>query len=222
MLAQIVSLIVLCAALFAAAAVASSASPTAVKEETKPNGLKIITTHVPDTCTETAGKTKNHDKLFMHYTGYIDESSDQGIPGRKFDSSGGKKPFTFFLGAGRVIQGWDQGLLDMCTGEKRTLIIPPELGYGDQGAGVDIPPGATIKFDVELIHFVDSAAPKKPKRNIFAEMDADNDNYVSNPEFESWFTNQNMDIPRGVWEKEDKDGDRKISLEEFSGPKGEL
>merc|ERR1712116_51150 len=63
----------------------------------------------------------------------------------------GRDPFSFQLGAGQVIKGWDQGLTDMCIGEKRTLTIPPQLGYGDQGAGNVIPPGATLKFDVELV-----------------------------------------------------------------------
>ena len=60
-------------------------------------------------------------------------------------------PFEFDFGAGRVIRGWDQGLIDMCPGDKRILTIPPHLGYGDRGAGGVIPGGATLKFEVELL-----------------------------------------------------------------------
>eukprot|EP00944_MAST-04C_sp_MAST-4C-sp1_P010185 g10185.t1 len=89
--------------------------------------------------------------MSMHYTGTIDESSPTGEKGKQFDSSIGRAPFSFRLGAGEVIKGWDQGLLGICVGEKRTLIIPASLGYGDQGAGADIPGGATLKFTVECL-----------------------------------------------------------------------
>jgi FKBP-type peptidyl-prolyl cis-trans isomerase len=99
--------------------------------------LEIIKTHVPDSCDV---KSKNGDQLFMHYTGSIDESSETGKKGAVFDSSLTRgTPFDFPLGGGRVIQGWDKGLVDMCVGEKRTLIIPPNMGYGERGAGGAIP-----------------------------------------------------------------------------------
>lgn len=85
----------------------------------------------------------------VHYTGwlYVD-----GKRGKKFDSSRDRgEPFAFPLGAARVIQGWDEGVAGMKIGGKRTLIIPPAAGYGDSGAGADIPGGATLIFDVELL-----------------------------------------------------------------------
>ena len=87
----------------------------------------------------------------MHYTGSIDESSATGTKGSVFDSSLRRNtPFDFYLGAGRVIQGWDKGLLDMCVGEKRTLIIPPDMGYGERGAGGAIP-GTIILYIYTLL-----------------------------------------------------------------------
>jgi FK506-binding protein 14 len=88
------------------------------------------------------------------------------------------QPFNFQLGAGQVIKGWDQGLLDMCVGEKRKLVIPPHLGYGDRGAGNVIPGGATLFFDVELVNIGDSP----PTTNVFKEIDDNKDLQLSRDE----------------------------------------
>lgn len=85
------------------------------------------------------------DSVSVHYTGTL-------VDGTKFDSSLDRgQPFSFTLGEGRVIQGWEQGVLGMTIGEKRKLTIPAHLGYGDSGSGSLIPPGATLIFEVELL-----------------------------------------------------------------------
>jgi FKBP-type peptidyl-prolyl cis-trans isomerase FkpA len=88
----------------------------------------------------------------VHYTGWLYDPSKADGKGTKFDSSLDRhEPFVFFLGGGQVIQGWDEGFAGMKVGGKRTLIIPPNMGYGVHGAGSVIPPNATLIFDVELL-----------------------------------------------------------------------
>ena len=88
----------------------------------------------------------------VHYTGWIYSPAASDKKGKKFDSSIDRgAPFSFPLGAGRVIKGWDQGVVGMKTGGRRTLIIPPEMGYGARGAGDVIPPNTALIFDVELL-----------------------------------------------------------------------
>jgi len=88
----------------------------------------------------------------MHYTGWLFDTAAPENKGTKFDSSLDRgEPFPFLLGGGQVIAGWDQGVAGMKVGGKRRLVIPAHLGYGDQGAGGVIPPGATLVFDVELV-----------------------------------------------------------------------
>jgi len=97
--------------------------------------------------TASAGQT-----VSVHYTGWLFDANATDNKGKKFDSSVDRgRPFEFPLGAGRVIKGWDNGFEGMKVGGKRTLIIPPEMGYGERGAGSSIPPNATLLFDVEML-----------------------------------------------------------------------
>ena len=86
----------------------------------------------------------------------------------------------------QVIKGWDEGIVGMCVGEKRKLIVPPELGYGDQGAGEVIPGGATLHFDVELLNIAEGPAPV----NVFKEIDTNTDMQVSREELNDYLNKQ--------------------------------
>ena len=107
-------------------------------------GLQTI-----DTQPGTGAEARKGQTVTVHYTGWLYQNGQQGA---KFDSSRDRNdPFRFALGAGMVIRGWDEGVAGMKVGGQRTLIIPPELGYGARGAGAVIPPNATLKLDVELL-----------------------------------------------------------------------
>ncbi len=102
-----------------------------------------------DTVPGTGDQAVKGAAVTVHYTGWLYVN---GHRGKKFDSSlDSGRPFTFRLGAGEVIEGWDQGIEGMKVGGKRELIIPPQLGYGEKGAPPDIPPSSTLDFEVELL-----------------------------------------------------------------------
>ena len=129
----------LAAVLFTLAAVSAEVKETE-------SGLKVEYISKPDACDKVA---RNGDMLSMHYVGTLES-------GAKFDSSYDRsEPFKFQIGVGQVIKGWEEGVLGMCVGEKRKLIVPPALGYGDKGAGDIIPGGATLYFEVELIEILE-------------------------------------------------------------------
>lgn len=107
---------------------------------------------ITDTTIGTGAEAVKGKTVVVHYTGWLYDASKSDHKGRKFDSSVDRgTPFTFPLGAGRVIRGWDEGVAGMRIGGKRTLVIPPDMAYGSRGAGGVIPPDATLVFDVELL-----------------------------------------------------------------------
>ena len=127
-----------------------SASRTPPSQASAPAGSASVPAQasvlaVVDEVVGTGPEAKSGDKVRVHYTGWLTD-------GRKFDSSlDRRRPFSFTLGANEVIAGWDQGVAGMKVGGKRKLTIPPDLGYGAEGAGGVIPPNATLVFDVELL-----------------------------------------------------------------------
>ncbi|KAK8775290.1 hypothetical protein V5799_031365 [Amblyomma americanum] len=182
--------------------------------------LKVEVVKSSESCDR---KSKKGDVLSMHYTGTL-------LDGKEFDSSRSRgEPFRFQIGVGQVIKGWDQGLLDMCVGDKRKLTVPPALGYGEQGAGDRIPPGSTLVFDTELTKIEDGPPPV----NVFKQIDADQDDQLTREEISKYLKEQLpaaqaaglKDLPdtdkmvEEIFQHEDRDRDGVISKEEFSGPK---
>jgi len=195
--------------------------------EVKPSGLKVEYLSKPENCDKVA---RNGNMLTMHYTGTLED-------GKKFDSSLDRnEPFKFQIGVGQVIKGWEEGVLGMCVGEKRQLIVPAELGYGEQGAGDIIPGGATLLFDIELLDVEEGPTPV----NVFKQIDINEDNQLSREELSGYLKQQveqmkaaggeQEEQARGmlddqdklveeIFSHEDRDKDGFISHDEFSGPK---
>merc|ERR1719225_603320 len=120
------------------------------------NGLQVEVTR-PVSCQDNQ-KAQNGDKVTVHYGGFLQD-------GKKFDSSFDRRqPFTFSLGVGQVIPGWDKGLLGVCGGEERHLVVPSPLAYGDRGAGDVIPPGAILLFDVVVVNVEKQGQAEEEKK----------------------------------------------------------
>jgi len=114
--------------------------------------LKVIRTERVDTKLGEGDEAQAGQHVTVHYTGWLFDKNAEGNKGTKFDSSRDRgQPFDFALGQSHVIQGWDMGVQGMKVGGQRTLVIPPEMGYGKRGAGGVIPPNAKLIFDVELL-----------------------------------------------------------------------
>jgi peptidylprolyl isomerase len=139
------ALVACCGAAVAVAVINPATAQTAGKKTmTTASGLQYT-----DETVGTGAQPKPGQTAVVHYTGWLYVN---GAKGKKFDSSHDRnEPFEFPVGRGRVIKGWDEGVATMKVGGKRTLIIPPALGYGASGAGGVIPPNATLMFDVELL-----------------------------------------------------------------------
>jgi len=161
-------------------------------------------------------KVETGDIVSIHYVGTIDESSATGEKGKKFDANKdrGWEPFETAIGLGKVIKGWDEGIVGLCKGAKAILVIPPEMGYGDTGAGKIIPGGATLNFDVEIAFII-----KKPKGlvgKMFDKIDTNNNNELTLDEMKVFFKDADADELM----ESDLNKDGIITFEEFSGEGG--
>jgi peptidylprolyl isomerase len=139
MVAAALSMVIAAPALAAEEKLKPGSKAAAGKHVTTASGLRYVDVKVGSGASPIKGK-----QVKVHYTGTLEN-------GKQFDSSVGKAPFTFDIGVGQVIAGWDEGVMGMKVGGKRKLIIPSKLGYGAAGAGGVIPPNATLLFDVELL-----------------------------------------------------------------------
>ena len=126
-----------------------STAPTSPTPSSPSVGLDVEFS-VTDLTVGTGPEAMNGDTLSVHYTGWLYDPNATENKGMQFDSSQSRGPFSFVLGAGQVIDGWDQGVLGMQVGGERRIVIPPELGYGSSGQG-PIPGDATLLFEVELV-----------------------------------------------------------------------
>jgi FKBP-type peptidyl-prolyl cis-trans isomerase len=160
----------------------------------------------------------NETVVGLHFTVTIDENSKTGERGAKVESSleRGVAP-SFPVGRGKVIPGLDQGLLGLCKGSKAHIVIPPHLAYGDSGVpNSNVPGGATLRYDVEILDI------RRPAANDFSLIDTNNDGKLSKTEAKEYFDGkgQMIDID-ALFEAEDTNSDGYVDWNEFTGPKGD-
>jgi FKBP-type peptidyl-prolyl cis-trans isomerase len=206
-----------------------SMKPITEAEVAKMDGLSVTTTFKLDQTVKACDALKIGDLVDLNVLGYVDETSPVG---NKFDifldTRNSEAPFSFIIGEEEIIEGFEKGVIGMCRGEKRTIIVEPNLAYGESASG-DIPAGSILHFDVEILHKWDNDLSLEQEEaretllapNIFAKIDTNKDAFISKDEylfyFQSKLTKDSLDE---YFKMEDTDGDIKISWGEFTGPKG--
>jgi len=202
-----------------------------------PNLVDIDSYFRPDECKKIAQRGQ---MLQMHYQGWWSiDGSDDTFFGQSLQEDGSGKPLQFTLGKGEVIKGWEDGVAGMCVGEKRVVIVPPALAFGEKDGGGHIPSGATLKLDLELLGAQDvfnrnskRAAHTKSMKKVFDRLDFNSDGKLSQDELYRHISNDGqghvdfaselMDVLHGPqFSKSDKDGDGLLSFAEWH-PHGEL
>lgn len=195
------------------------------EEEVDPNAkIEVHDLFTPEDC---KNKSKSGDLVVIHYSGWLDDGT---LFDTTIEPSKGYMPFEFMLGTGTVIKGFEQGVLNMCRGQKRKIVIPPSLGYGKKGAGA-IPGNTTLTYELEMF---DIRQPP-PQADMFSHIDTNGDKKLSKKEVSEYMKAQaaahGMPVHDKKWRKhhktvvanifdhEDSDEDGNISHEEFSGPK---
>jgi len=177
------------------------------------------------------------DYVRIHFTVSIDESSKTGTIGQVFDSTRTSgEPIGATIGFGEVIQAWDLGLIGLCVGDKAVLVAPPHLAYGDNGTGDgedDIPGGATIKFDIEVVSVMEGPPDEEDEEDakaMFNGADTNKDGLLSRAEFDEMFASQIGEVDDAeemnaiqqqldaFWQSQDANDDGFLSLEEFLAP----
>lgn len=172
----------------------------------------------------------------IHFSVSIAETSKTGEPGRQYESTLTEgEPVGVTIGVNEVIPGWEKGLPGLCQGDKATLIVPPDLAYGEEGTaladGEDIPGGATIQFDIQVISILEGPPEDEDEiqaKAMFAKADTDNDGKLSRTEFDTMFLQQLGALGEDTdnikeqldhfWNSQDYNGDGFLSIEEFLGP----
>ena len=188
--------------------------------------LKVTVYSGPQRC-KRGERVEAGDQVEMIFTAMVAESSAVGTPGAEVDSSENNPDgiFKSKVGVGRLMPGWDEGMLGLCKGARAILIIPPKMGYGAAGFGYGYSQekmgSATLNLDVEVV----SVSKGVFEPNIFVEIDENSDGVLTPDEIlahfnKSWQDPTLKEIPPGLMEQEDKDSDGVVTWEEFSGPKG--